>query len=171
MCVTVTSSFGCQAVACLDTFFLPCEAVISVSYVSNNTAVLTAVAWNDPGQQAVYTWNTGLTGPVITLTEEGTYCVSVMAGGCIFEACVDVNFSTDSCGVWISSAQHPAGTAYTANAWGTSPFTYAWSNGATEQTTIIDFGIHELCVTVTDSVGCVATGCNFVFDSCEVVIS
>ena len=32
----------------------------------------------------------------------------------------------------------------------------------------VDFGIHDLCVTVTDSLGCVSSGCNFKGDSCYV---
>ncbi|MEO5906272.1 MAG: T9SS type A sorting domain-containing protein, partial [Saprospiraceae bacterium] len=46
-------------------------------------------------------------------------------------------------------------------AWGVEPFTYLWSNGGTEQSQIIDFGLHDLCVTVTDALGCVSSACNF----------
>jgi hypothetical protein len=171
-CVTVTSSFGCETVACLDSFFLPCETVISVNYISNTEAILTASSWNDPNQGATFVWNTGEVGPTITVTEEGTYCVTSMAGGCVRETCVDVFFwKQDSCGVWISTSQAPAGTAYTANPWGTPPFTFLWSNGDVNQTTVIDFGIHDLCVTITDANGCQSSGCNYPVDSCYVGIT
>ncbi len=171
-CVTVTSSFGCETVACTDTFFLPCEAIISINYISNSEAVLTATVWNDPSQGAIFNWSTGDTTPVITVTEEGTYCVTVMSGGCVKTTCVDVYFwNVDSCGVWISE-DHSQGSyvTYTANAWGVAPFSYLWSNGATTQSVDIDFGIHDLCVTVTDAIGCASTGCNFKFDSCFVSV-
>jgi hypothetical protein len=169
-CVTVTSSFGCEAVACVDTFYLPCEAVISINYVSNSEAVLTASTWWDPSQNATFNWSTGETGPVITVYEEGTYCVTTMSGGCVKTTCIDVYFwNVDSCGVWISEdPSSGSGIYYIANAWGTAPFQYLWSNGDTNDSTFIDFGIHELCVTVTDAAGCVSTACNYKWDSCYV---
>lgn len=172
-CVTVTSSFGCETVACVDTFFLPCEAYITVYYPSNNTAELTATIWNDPNQNATFLWSTGETGSTIIVSEEGNYCVTTMAGGCVKTTCIDVYFwNVDSCGVWISAdPSSGSGVEYTANAWGVPPFTYLWSNGGTEQTNFVDFGIHELCVTVTDSLGCVSTGCNFKADSCYVSLN
>ncbi|HEY3385541.1 MAG TPA: T9SS type A sorting domain-containing protein [Saprospiraceae bacterium] len=169
-CVTVTSTFGCESVACTDTFFLPCEAVISVNYISNSEAILTATVWNDPTQNATFTWNTGETGPVITVTEEGTYCVTTMAGGCVKTTCIDVYFwNVDPCGVWISEDHYQgSGILYIANAWGVGPFQYLWSNGATSDSVFVDFGIHDLCVTITDANGCVSSGCNYKADSCYV---
>ena len=168
VCVTVTSSFGCETVACVDTFYSPCQAVISVTYINDSIAVLTATSWNDPNQGAVYQWNTGNSGPVITVIAPGTYCVTVYAGGCVSEACVDVDYNnTPLCGVWISEDNSSgSGTLYTANAWGVAPFTYLWSNGGTEQTNFVDFGLHDLCVTVTDANGCVSDACNYPIDSC-----
>jgi hypothetical protein len=171
VCVTATSSLGCVAEACIDTFFNPCKAYISVNYISNDVAILEAYAWNNPGQGATYIWSTGDTGPVLTVNVEGTYCVTVSGGGCVSEACVDVYFwNADSCGVWISQQDGQAGILYTAEAWGVEPFTYLWSNGSTDQSQLIDFGIHDLCVTVTDATGCVASACNYPLDSCYIYL-
>jgi len=169
-CVTVTSSFGCETVACADSFYLPCETYISTNYLSNITAELTATIYNDPNQNGTFLWSTGETGPVITVTTEGEYCVTVTGGGCIHTACAYIYFwNIDTCGVWIA-ADPSSGlyVEYTANAWGIPPFSYLWSNGSTEPAVQIDFGFHDLCVTVTDSIGCVASGCNFEYDSCYV---
>ena len=159
-CVTATSSFGCAVTACVDTFFNPCQTYISINYMPQNLAVLEAYNWNGPGSQ--YIWSTGQTGSTLTVNVEGTYCVTATGGGCVSEACVEVVFwNIDSCGVWIEETPQPAGIEYTAQAWGVAPFTYAWSNGGTEQSQIIDFGLHDLCVTVTDALGCVSVSCNY----------
>ena len=142
--------------------------MITINYLNDTMAILTASLWNDPGQTDTYQWKPGNTGPEIAVSAPGTYCVTVYAGGCVKETCIEVTFSGGNfCGVWISEdSSSGAGVEYTANAWGTPPFTYVWSNGATEQTSFIDFGIHDLCVTVTDAVGCVAVACNYPVDSC-----
>ena len=167
-CVTVTSSFGCETVACTDTFFLPCEAFIDVLYLSNTEAILTANLWNNPAGNASFLWNTGETSQEILVNAGGTYCVTVMANGCVKTTCIEVYLGNqDSCGVYITSVDTlGAGVLYIANPWGTPPFAYQWSNGETQQSTFVDFGIHDLCVTVTDATGCVATACNYPLDSC-----
>ena len=160
VCVTATNTFGCVTEACVDTFFNPCKVYISVNYVQQ-IAILEAFGWNNPGQNADYVWSNGQTGPVITVNEEGTYCVTVTGGGCVSEACVEVIFwNFDSCGVWILTEELPAGIQYSAQAWGVSPFTYTWSNGYSGQSQIVENAIPQLCVTVTDAVGCVAVACN-----------
>lgn len=167
VCVTATSQFGCVAEACIDTFFNPCKAYVGADYLSNDIAVLTAWTYNSANNQ--YLWSNGETGQSITVNIEGTYCVTVTGGGCTSTACIEVLFwNTDSCGVWITQEDDPFGVLLTADAWGVAPFTFQWSNGWTEQTQIIDFGPTDLCVTVTDAVGCISTACNFPIDSCAI---
>ncbi len=165
-CVTVTSSFGCESVACADSLFNQCEVFTSVNYTSNEEATISAYVW---GGNGTYTWSNGATGSDITVTESGTYCVTYIGQGCTSTSCADVYFwNFDTCYVYIESIPHPGGgIEYTAYPYqGEAPFTYAWSNGASEQSQIVDFGIHDLCVTVTDATGCIASACNFKFDSC-----
>lgn len=168
LCVTATTSLGCVSEACVDTFFNICQAYVLIDYPTANSAVLTAYNYY-PNQNAVYEWSNGETGNIITVYQEGTYCVTVTGGGCISETCIEVFFWNNSCVVWISEdSSSGAGVEYTANAWGTPPYSYLWSNGWTGQSQLIDFGIHELCVTVTDATGCIAEACNFGPDSCYV---
>ncbi len=166
-CVTVTSSFGCEAVACVDSIQQICGGYIDVSY-QNNLAILTANPWSlEPGIELL--WSTGDTTDVITVDSEGFYCVTITTANCNFTACVDVVFwNVDSCGVWISYDFDPAPVEYTANAWGTPPFTYLWSNGETTQSVIIDFGDPNVCVTVTDASGCISSACSYPVDSCNI---
>jgi hypothetical protein len=169
VCVTATSSFGCVAEACVDTTFNPCQVYISMDNF-NNGAVLKAYAWyGGSNNEGDYLWNTGQTGSILTVTEEGTYCVTFTNDdGCSSEACIDVIFwNVDSCGVWVSVESGPFGLSYTANAWGTSPFAYLWSNGSTEPTQIFDFAMPDLCVTVTDAAGCISVGCSSMIDTLD----
>jgi hypothetical protein len=168
LCVTAVNSFGCSAEACIDTFFNPCEVIVSISYINNETAILTATSSN--GSNGVYQWSDGNVGPVITVNQAGTYCVTLAAGGCITTTCVEVYFwNMDSCAVYITQQPNPGGVLLTAEPWlGVAPFTYEWSNGWQEQSQIIDFGPLDLCVTVTDAVGCVSTNCTFSIDSCQI---
>ena len=163
VCVTATSSFGCVAEACVDTTFSPCQVYIDASYFTNG-AVLKATSWYGGAvNNGIFTWGNGQTGDILTVSEEGTYCVTfVSVDGCTSEACIDVFFwNADSCGVWIAVEPNPFGTLFTANAWGVPPFSYLWSNGSTDQSQVIDFGPLDLCVTVTDSIGCVSYACTF----------
>lgn len=168
-CVTVTSSLGCETVACVDTFFSPCQPYISVEYNSENEAILKAYASNDPNQSGVYTWSTGQTGNEIIVNTPGNYCVTFTGGGCTGTACVDVWFWT-TCNVTIVTTDSMFGTLFTAIPSGVPPFSYLWDNGSTDQTILIDFGQLDHCVTVTDATGCVATACTYPFDSCYAYI-
>lgn len=170
-CVTVTSTFGCATEACTDTIS-PCQPFISETFIEPGEVQLWAYLWSDPWQTGQYVWSTGDSSAVITVTQQGTYCVTVSAFGCVSEACIDVSFnSPDPCGAVIVAESHPAGISYTASAWGIPPFTYEWSNGETAESFVIDFGPADYCVTVTDAVGCVAADCISAADSCWVSLS
>ncbi|MGB4847489.1 MAG: T9SS type A sorting domain-containing protein [Saprospiraceae bacterium] len=163
VCVTATNTFGCVSSACVDTFFNPCQVYIDVSYF-NGGAVLTAQSWYGGAiNQGTFIWSNGQPGNILTVIQEGTYCVIFNSfNGCSSTACIDVYFNNvDSCGVYISTEPNPGGVLYTANAWGVPPFMYQWSNGATEESQIIDFGDPNVCVTVTDAVGCVSSACSY----------
>lgn len=171
-CVTVTSNLGCETVACADTLYTPCDVVVNVNYISDSLAVLTASTPWDPNQNASYVWSNGEVGAVTTVYTEGTYCVTASTGGCVQTSCLYISFNQGgNCGVWISEdSSSGSGTLYTANAWGSAPFQYQWSNGETAESTFVDFGIHDLCVTITDATGCQSSSCNYVVDSCSASI-
>ncbi|HZV69452.1 MAG TPA: T9SS type A sorting domain-containing protein [Saprospiraceae bacterium] len=164
LCVTAISSFGCVSEACVDTFFNPCQVYIDIAHF-NGGAVLTATSWYGGAvNQGTYTWSNGQTGSVLTVINDGYYCVTFNSfSGCSSTACVQIyiNIADTTCGVWVSVVPSPLGIIYTANNWGTPPFTYLWSNGSTEQIQTIDLGDPNVCVTVTDAIGCIATACAF----------
>ncbi len=168
-CVTVTSSFGCTAVACADSLMQICDASITVAY-HNNIAILTASVWSLEDSVDLI-WSTGETEYSIVVETAGTYCLTINTPNCTFTTCADVNFgNTDSCGVWIAYDFDPLGILYSANAYGTSPLSYMWSTGDTTQSVLIDLAPPGICVTVTDAIGCVATACAYPNDSCAVQI-
>lgn len=161
VCVTATSTFGCVSTACTDTLFNPCQVYIYINYF-NSGAVLTASSWfGGAVNSGTYLWNNGQQGPVLTVIDDGTYCVVFTSNnGCVSQACVNVNFSNaDSCGVWVSVVVDSFGVLYTANPWGVAPYTYEWSNGVTTQSQITDPVVLGMCVTVTDFLGCISVGC------------
>ena len=164
LCVTATSTFGCVSEACVDTFFNPCQVYIDIAHF-NGGAVLTATSWYGGAlNQGTFTWSNGQTGSVLTVVQDGYYCVTFNSfNGCSSTACIQIyiNNVDTTCAVYISVVPSPLGIIYTANNWGTPPFTYLWSNGSTEQIQVIDFGDPNVCVTVTDAIGCIATACSF----------
>ncbi len=169
-CVTITSSFGCEAVACVDSIQNICGGYVHVNY-QNDIAILTANMWSlEPGIELL--WSTGDTTETIEVSESGSYCVTITTAFCSYTACAEVFFWVqDSCGVWLSAESHPGAVEYTANPWGEAPFAYLWSNGETNQSVFIDLGDPDLCVTVTDATGCMATACTFILDSCNIVMN
>lgn len=164
-CVTVTTSFGCETSACVDTSWNPCQVYVDVWYTNAHEAVLSAYNWG--GSPGDYTWSHGESGSNITVYEEGEYCVTFIGGGCIYTACVNVTFwNVDSCSVYVATQVLPSGGAIlTAYGSGVFPLSYLWSDGSTESTLHIEAG-DQACVTVTDALGCVATGCGYYVDSC-----
>jgi hypothetical protein len=78
-CVTMTSSDGCTAEACFENNQF-CYAWVDVQYIDTNSAVLTV--FSDPVfgwggmNTGTYVWSNGQTGPVITVYENGQYCVT-----------------------------------------------------------------------------------------------
>lgn len=81
--------------------FLPCTPPISCgvelmgdSIICNwgSPQILTASPNSTSSLPVTYMWNTGQTGPVLTITTPGTYCVTqIDANGCIDSACITVS--------------------------------------------------------------------------------
>ncbi len=164
-CVTVTDASGCVSVACSDIWNNFCYSWVEVQYLEEDLAVLD-VFTESPAPAISWTWSNGETGPSITVTESGTYCVNVMdENGCMSEACawVDFGFAGDSCEVivipYIGNDSMNAEFVVEALAFGQAPFTYNWSDGSTSNTTTVQDPNELLCVTVTDANGCVSEAC------------
>lgn len=109
-----------------------------------------------------YLWSTGASTAMITNLGIGTYTVTVWdADSC--ENTASVNISTIGCdlSVALTSSQESYvgandGTASAFAQNGLPPYTYAWNNGGTQDTILgLEPGTYN--ITVTDSLGCIAT--------------
>ncbi len=160
--VTVTDANGCTAVGVVSVSAYDCTIDVDVS-----TQNATCQGSNDGAAEVViiqgvspftYVWSNGEATPSIANLAPGTYTVEVLDGAncpevlsfTITEPAVLVaNVSaTGTSGVGTSD-----GTATANPSGGTSPYSYAWSNGDSTQTiTGLAAGLYT--VTVTDANGC-----------------
>lgn len=170
-CVTITAANGCQANACLridvDADRDSCGVFIR-ERLSNSELALEAVA-NGNGP-FTYRWSTGDSNAVIRPVDPGTYCVTISdETACQAKACIRWE-ETDSCSVNIQVRSTRVGDFLVAQATGTAPFRYNWSNGETSRhIVVIQSGTY--CVTMTDAYDCESEACYTTsYDSCAVSI-
>ncbi|MEK7253693.1 MAG: carboxypeptidase regulatory-like domain-containing protein [Bacteroidota bacterium] len=169
--VTQTAYFGAGSNNVFDLDFTfcgdpaggSCNAWISVQYTSAG-AVLTVQAIGDA--PFTYFWSnaSGTSNPTLTVTQSGTYCVVVAdSSGCSTSACITVQMpGGNNCSVQTQVDSTNVGSlVVAAYPTGTAPFTYLWNNGAATQTIPFQAAGVNICVTVTDATGCVATDCLF----------
>jgi len=89
-CVTITDGDGCEAEACFEGFVQPDCFVAIYQFNSNNGFFLQSNASGDRPFQ--YAWSTGGTLPFTTVTEAGTYCLTITdAKGCMAEECIVID--------------------------------------------------------------------------------
>lgn len=163
-CVTITAASGCVDSDCV--YFdgtgggdsSQCDVLVEIWYWPDSTVQLHAATASGG---AVFQWNTGQTGDVITITSAGYYCVSMTdANGCVATDCFlygDTSCYAFLTGSWADTAIQL--TVLNDNDW----ITYAWSTGAgTPDILVSEPG--DYCVTVTNAAGCVATDCYFLPD-------
>ena len=147
--VTVTNATGCTA---SDAIAVAIGSSFPFSLGNDITACGSATLAAGMGYTA-YNWSTGATWQGITVTESGTYSVTVTnSAGCTASDAVAVNlgntfaFSLGNDVAACNSTTLNAGSGYTS---------YNWSTGATWQAiTVTESGIYG--VTVTDAAGCIA---------------
>ena len=162
--VTVTDANGCSATA-LTTVGIASSITASTSSTDENCSGAndgTATASGSGGTSPyTYAWSNGGTTATISGLGAGTYDVTVTdANGCVATASATVGSlsgitaSTSSTDESCNGANN--GTATASGFGGTSPYTYAWSNGG-NTATISGLGAGTYDVTVTDANGCVAT--------------
>ena len=179
-CVSVVDALGCESSAC---YYYDGPNTVDSCWVfiyPDSTTGAGTVLWAQAGGTPpfIYIWDTGESTPQITVTTDGTYCLSVIdATGCVASACYyySTGGNPDSCVATIAALSTPGGGAdLCAYSTGPGPYTYQWSTGETS------FIIHvdqpgDYCVTVTDAAGCVASTCYYydgpnTNDSCLVYI-
>lgn len=164
--VSVTDDAGCplqlSVAVAGPTALLPNASATPETGVGRNDGTATAAPVGGTSPYT-YQWSNGQTTPTITGLAPGAYTVTVQdANGCTAVQTVIVN--AFNCNLTLTTSATPArcpgeasGTASAAVANGTTPITYAWSNGGSTPT-IANLPAGVYTVTTTDAAGCQAIG-------------
>lgn len=106
---------------------------------------------------ATYTWQNGSTSPTFTVTQAGTYSVTINVGGCTATDAVTVNYGVNPTVNLGNDVSLCPGQTLNLNA--TNPnSTYLWQNGSTAATfTVTQAGTYSVsvtnsCATVSDNI-------------------
>ncbi len=163
--VTVTDANGCTAI---DSFEVTAPNPIMVTvhiynplcYGENGYITLDVLGGTQP---YTYSWNTGASQDSISVTESGTYSVTITdANGCfVVEDSINITIPSQL-QIQVSAQNNPncngssdGAIAITVSG-GTEPYTYAWNNGNTSpENSNLPAGIYS--VTVSDANGCTGT--------------
>lgn len=163
-CVTVTDAHGCTSNPYCFTLNEPEEITITPNITNvkcaggNDGAIDITVS----GGTAPYTyyWTGGITTEDLSNLAPGLYTVQVLdAHGCLKEATFAVrtqNILIISLGVTQPLCGEANGSVTVSPVGGTTPYTYSWSNGASDAT-LDNLPAGSYTVTVTDANGCTAT--------------
>ncbi|MBK8845750.1 MAG: SprB repeat-containing protein [Bacteroidetes bacterium] len=156
--VTVTGAGGCTATSSVTVTVNPLPTpVISGS----NPLCAGGSVTLDAGAYTSYLWSTSATTQTISVNTAGTFTVTVTdANGCTGTASYTVTHPpvlTATCsGTNVSCNGGTNGSATATAGGGTSPYSYLWSNSATNATAM-NLSAGTYTVTVTDANGCTAT--------------
>ncbi len=166
--VTVTDAHNCIKNITAITISQPAAALTTSVSTGQNVACngggngsinLTVTGGTTP---YTYNWSNGATTQDITGLYAGTYGVSVTdANGCTASATGTVSQPAGALATSISASQNVLcfggtnGSVTLSATGGTSPYTYAWSNGAITQN-LSNLSAGNYSVTVTDANGCLS---------------
>ena len=162
--VTVTDAAGCTAA---DQVTVTGTANIDVSTTgtnvtcyggSNGAASATASGGTGP---YTYSWSNGASGATVTGLAAGTYFVTAtdLTSGCTAMTNVFISQPTEltaNASGTDAGCNNNSGTASASASGGTTPYTFAWSNGASGAN-ISGLASGTYTVTATDANGCTAT--------------
>ncbi|PHI21751.1 hypothetical protein CEQ90_00240 [Lewinellaceae bacterium SD302] len=162
--VTITDENDCTVVGSTTVIQAPSpDVTISGDDVicgDGNTTDLTATPSDGtPNYQLL--WSTGEVTPTITVSQAGTYSVTVTdANGCTDEASIEVtlvNLSVNAVTNDVTCFGFDDGSATLFGTGGTQPYTYMWSTGETTQTISgLEPGTYSFTLTEADN--CKASG-------------
>ncbi len=164
--VTVTDAGGCVTTA-TGTVTQPSQVVSSVSSQTNvscfggTNGAATVSATGGSGSYT-FNWNGGFSGATRTNLAAGTYTVSAVDGAGCTAATLQVTIIQPTQLVVSTTSVNPGCTAANGSATasvsgGTTPYTYAWSNGGGSNAQATGLVAGAYTVTVTDGNGCTAT--------------
>jgi len=121
-----------------------------------------------------YLWSNNATSEDLVNITAGTYTVTVTdANGCTYQTAVDIlsnpQIVVGKTVVNVSCFGGGDGIASVAVSGGVGPYTYLWSNGATdEDADSLSSGIY--CVTITDAVGCDTVVCFLIAEPAQMQV-
>ncbi len=174
--VTVTDSEGCMSMASVtvgESSNVDADASATETTCGMNNGMATADAVNGTAPYS-YLWSTAATTQMIMGLEPGDYMVTVTdANGCSDVASVLVEGSEMPSAVAVASPTECGqnnGTVSVGVLGGVTPYTYLWSNGATENM-ISGLEAGAYSVTVTDAEGCTVNSSATVEDSSSPMVS
>ena len=174
--VTVTDANGCTAtssVTLTESMNVDADASATETTCGMNNGMATVDAVNGV-EPYTYFWSTAATTQMIMGLEPGDYMVTV----------TDYNGCTDVASVLVEESEMPSavavvtptecgqnsGTVSASVFGGVSPYTYAWSNGSTENM-ISGLSAGLYTVTVSDALGCTVVKSATVEDSSSPMVS
>ena len=161
--VTVTDSNGCTTTTMVE-IEEPCPVITVTTSHSNETCVgsmdgQVAVSTSGGAGLMTFLWSNGATTFTVNNLSVGTYTVTVTdENGCTATGSEIIELSPE--GIWVditttnTCINGNTGTANAVVTTGVSPYTYAWSNGATTDS-ISGLSAGDYTITVTDSNGCI----------------
>lgn len=161
-CVTVTFSDGCVASACYqyNAGGNDCDVYIYADSVLVGVPDATLFASPFGNAPFTYEWSTGENTQEITVTESGTYCVTLTdATGCVSEECYIYDYQPCDAEIEIAGS---TGTGFElcALGYGVAPYTYTWNTGETSECIMVSqSGTYS--VIVVDADGCETEVCCF----------
>lgn len=164
---TLSSVNGCDSIITTTLFVNPQPTVavtssnISCTGICDGTAAASLPGGCTP---QTYSWSNGVSSPVNTNLCSGKfYVTATQCDGCTVVDSVEI-FDPAEISLLLTSTSDSGtttGTATVIASGGTSPYTYIWSNGAT-QPAINNLQSATYFVTVTDANGCIETDSVFV---------
>lgn len=173
--VVATDVYGCSASATASVSS-PGNAIgisLQASAGCSNSVTITSTVTGGDGLYS-YTWSNGASGASLPFAEKGnTYTLTVTDAHCCTASAsitIDGNYvlgvsllsENSACGIPANDALQ-AGRVVNVALGGTTPMTFAWSNGATTQNIErVTAGLYSL--TITDANGCTATASAAVSD-------
>lgn len=180
VCVTVDDGNGCTDTSCQTitvTGANNCTASITTSIDSvNQTTILSAVSGGGVAP-LTYSWATGETTQNITVTQSGTYCVTITdANGCSATSCETVtigggngcqaafySYIDSTCMLPLDCYQF---VDQSTSSTGGGVVAWFWDLGdgatSTDQNPMHAYqpGVYTVCLTITDGSGCSSTTCS-----------
>ncbi len=158
-CVIVTYTDGCIAEDCF-TYVGTNECSLGLNQIPTNTGFVHIETVQQTGVPPYsYSWDFGVIGNLVTVSESGTYCVTMTdAVGCQASNCATVVL--ESCSTIIQVEDGIVGVnMFTADApFNNPPYAWSWSTGETNSViAVVDPGTY--CVTVSHEDGCESTDC------------